>query len=132
MAYREMEIKFHSLVEECVSKFEDWNSSSLDELNAFLKIDSSCINQKYSYGGHGPRTALNRVLIDRKCPMEIVRLLLNYGANANCIDFVFSSALSNAVRCQGFDIVQLFIFAGAKIGKYSAWARRYNIKARRV
>lgn len=54
MAYREMEIKFHSLIEECVSKFGDWNSSSLDELNAFLEMDSSCISQQYLTVAMGP------------------------------------------------------------------------------
>lgn len=103
--------EFHSLVEECRREFENWNPRSLDKIDAFLKRDSSCINKKYPSG----KTALYSVLITENCPSEIVRLLLKYGANVNCNNPNWPSCLSSAICYQGFDIVKLLLYAGAKI-----------------
>lgn len=75
--------KFRSLIEECINNFEDWNPRSLNKLKEFLEEqDPSYINKNLFDVFHG-KTALRYVLFRRNCPLEIVRLLLSYGATLN-------------------------------------------------
>lgn len=113
MGDRQNMIAFKRIIEDSTLHFHDWQSNDLQQLSQFLKNDSSFINEKYPEG----ETALSYLLKRHKCPLAIVELLLEKGANINCSDSNGNSALHSAVVShQCIDIIQTLVLAGARIG----------------
>lgn len=122
-------IELHSLVEECMRGFRDWNPRSLDKISAFLEEGSFCINVKNPSGKRALKLVLDgrstrgysRNLPPLKCFLEMVRLLLHHGANANCLWFhkrdypqfiCWCASIQHVARIRlGFDIVQILLYA---------------------
>lgn len=107
--------RFPTIIDKYLWEVEDWNSRQLyANINFYLKRDSSCVNDQDVCG----RTVLYRVLHNDKCSLNIVKLLLKYGANVNYkYPRACASPLCAAVEFdRGLDIIKRLLFAGARIG----------------
>lgn len=60
-----------------VLRKDEW---TLEDIGFFLEMDSSSVNQKNSNN----ETPLHVVLRNENCSLDVVQLLLKYGANVNC------------------------------------------------
>lgn len=91
-----------------------WSPASINELKAFLEADSSCIDEPQ---GRFNYSALRSIFDGTKnCPLELVRLLLNPGANVNGLNCDFLTPLHTAVVNEhSFDVIQLLLYAGARV-----------------
>lgn len=96
--------EFHILLDKC-KHHDEWSPTSINELTAFLEADSSCINEPQP---HFNKSALHSIFSETEnCPLELVRLLLNYGENINGLNSDALSPLHTAVvNGHSFDIIQ--------------------------
>jgi ankyrin repeat protein len=90
-------------------------------------------SESHSTGGTPIQWAMN----DRKTDTEIIRLLIDYGANVNARNWLGETPLYLAARHRRIDLVRLLLSAGAdphvaSREGFTAWSWSYGFRRRNI